>query len=247
MVMVTKPAGKGNKNAYENDYSIFSPLQSWAREHGIAVLALHHTRKGGADDPLEALTGSNGLSACADTTLVLNKDGNGITLYVRGRDVAEKETALIFEGGIWTMIGDAVEARRSTERSRILSALQTADDLMTPAELVAATGMKRNNLDQLLHRMCQDGEVLRPKRGNYCHPDRSDLYTPASPHKNDKIIRSTEELEANTLKALDVSNDPQSYNTTSKAGAVRSPKRKGTSNVENELPEIPEFLRRTRH
>ncbi|WP_161992662.1 AAA family ATPase [Aureimonas leprariae] len=61
-----KPAGVAARNAYENDYSIMAELQGWATEHGVAVVALHHTRKGGADDPLEALSGSNGLSACAE-------------------------------------------------------------------------------------------------------------------------------------------------------------------------------------
>ena len=81
-----KPAGSMARNAYENDYSAWAPLQQWATEFGIAVVGLHHTRKGGADDPLEALSGSNGLSACADTTLVLDSDQDGKTLYVRGRD-----------------------------------------------------------------------------------------------------------------------------------------------------------------
>ena len=43
-----KPAGNGRQNAYESDYSIVSPLQKWATEHGIAVSFYHHTRKGGA-------------------------------------------------------------------------------------------------------------------------------------------------------------------------------------------------------
>jgi AAA domain len=75
-----KPAGNMTRNAYENDYVIWAPLQDWATAHGVAVLGLHHTKKGGADDPLEALSGSNGLSACADTTLVLDSDQNGKTL-----------------------------------------------------------------------------------------------------------------------------------------------------------------------
>lgn len=95
-----KPAGKANANAYENDYACYADLQTWATGNRIAVLALHHTRKGGADDPLEALTGSNGLSAVADTTLVLDRDSNGTTLYVRGRDVEEKETAIRFDAGV---------------------------------------------------------------------------------------------------------------------------------------------------
>jgi hypothetical protein len=61
-----KPAGNPNQNSYESDYSALAGLQRWATDRRVAVVALHHTRKGGADDPLEALSGSNGLSACAD-------------------------------------------------------------------------------------------------------------------------------------------------------------------------------------
>jgi RecA-family ATPase len=123
-----KPAGSMARNSYENDYSAWAELQRWATKHGIAVLGLHHTRKGGADDPLEALSGSNGLSAVADTTLVLDSDQNGKTLYVRGRDVEEKETALIFTAGLWSILGEAADVRRTSERSKILSALLTADE-----------------------------------------------------------------------------------------------------------------------
>lgn len=55
-----KPAGNANRNSYENDYSTFAPLQQWATKHGIAVLALHHTKKGGADDPLDVKRHRNG-------------------------------------------------------------------------------------------------------------------------------------------------------------------------------------------
>jgi len=71
------------------------------------------------DDPLEALSGSNGL--CADTTIVLDQDQNGRTLYVRGRDVEEKETAVIFANGSWSQLGDAADVRRSGERSVIVA------------------------------------------------------------------------------------------------------------------------------
>ena len=54
-----KPPGSMARNAYENDYSTWAPLQHRATEHGIAVLGLHHTKKGGADDPLEALSRLN--------------------------------------------------------------------------------------------------------------------------------------------------------------------------------------------
>ncbi len=94
-----KPAGHVARNSYENDYTALSDLQQWATTHGVSVLVLHHTRKGGADDPLEVLSGSNGLSACADTTLVLDRTAAGMTLYVRVRVPVERD-----HGFRWKMI-----------------------------------------------------------------------------------------------------------------------------------------------
>jgi hypothetical protein len=173
-----KPPGSMARNAYENDYSTWAPLQHWATEHGIAVLGLHHTKKGGADDPLEALSGSNGLSACADTTLVLDSDQNGKTLYVRGRDVEEKETALIFAGGFWSILGEAADVRRSGERNKIIAALTDHGEPMTPLEVSAATRMSGNNVRQLLLKMARASEVYKAGKGHY-------WLEPSNPHNND--------------------------------------------------------------
>jgi hypothetical protein len=162
-----KPPGSMARNAYENDYSTWAPLQHWATSNGVAVLGLHHTKKGGADDPLEALSGSNGLSACADTTLVLDSDQNGKTLYVRGRDVEEKETALIFAGGFWSILGEAADVRRSDERTQIIAALNDHGEPMTPADLSTATGKPGPNVRQLLFKMAKAGEVHKAGGGRY--------------------------------------------------------------------------------
>jgi hypothetical protein len=188
-----KPAGNVARNSYENDYSMLSDLQQWATGQGVSVLVLHHTRKGGADDPLEALSGSNGLSACADTTLVLDRTSAGLTLYVRGRDVDEKETALDFNAGRWTILGEAAAVRRSDERTQILTVLKDATEPMSPAEIGDVTGMARNNAKQFLFQMAKAGEVQKAGRGRYIHPDRSDLAYPDNPpnHANrltDRII-----------------------------------------------------------
>jgi hypothetical protein len=173
-----KPAGTLARNAYENDYSAWAPLQQWATEKRVAVLGLHHTKKGGADDPLEALSGSNGLSACADTTIVLDADQNGRTLYVRGRDVEEKETAVIFVNGAWSVLGNAADVRRSDERSVIVGALTDNGGAMTPADLAAALGKTSNNIRQLLFKMAKAGEVYRVGKNRYwvepVYPPNSD-------------------------------------------------------------------------
>ena len=162
-----KPAGSLARNAYENDYVIWAPLQDWATRHGLAVLGLHHTKKGGADDPLEALSGSNGLSACADTTIVLDSDQNGKTLYVRGRDVEEKETAVIFAGGNWSVLGEASDVRRSDERNTIIEALKDHGEPMTPAEIAAATGTPGGNVRRLLLKMAKAAQVHKVRRSRY--------------------------------------------------------------------------------
>jgi AAA domain len=181
-----KPAGHMTRNAYENDYVIWSPLQDWATCHGIAVLGLHHTKKGGADDPLEAVSGSNGLSACADTTLVLDSDQNGKTLYVRGRDVEEKETALIFAGGNWSILGEASEVRRSDERIGIIAALTDYREPMTPAEISTATGKPAANVRQLLFKMAKAGEIYKVRGGRY-------WLEPLNPHHTDNTDNTSDE------------------------------------------------------
>jgi RecA-family ATPase len=173
-----KPIGHAARNAYENDYEALSDWQQWATEHGMSALALTHTKKGGADDPLESITGSNGQAACADTTLVLDRTAAGFTLYVRGRDVDEKETALDFNVGRWSVLGDAAVVHRTDERTRILDLLEEATEPMSPAEVADALGVPRNNVKQLLFKMGNEGQALRAKRGRYIHPDRTDLNPP---------------------------------------------------------------------
>jgi hypothetical protein len=176
-----KPVGSMARNSYENDYSAWAPLQQWSTENRVAVLGLHHTKKGGAEDPLEALSGSNGLSACADTTIVLDQDQNGRTLYVRGRDVEEKETAVIFEAGNWTVLGEAADVRRSSERSVIIEALKDNPKPMTPSALAAVIGKQPNNIKQLLFKMAKAGVVYRVGDGRYSHepaaPDNPDNHS----------------------------------------------------------------------
>jgi AAA domain len=182
-----KPAGSMARNAYENDYSTWAPLQRWATEKRVAVLGLHHTKKGGAEDPLEALSGSNGLSACADTTIVLDKDQNGCTIYVRGRDVEEKVTAVIFAAGNWTVLGEAADVRRSGERSVIVETLRDNREPMTPTEVAAVLGKQTNNIKQLLFKMAKAGELHRVGKGRYwtdpVHPGNPD--NRSNPDKGD--------------------------------------------------------------
>ena len=191
-----KATAKGkDQTLYEADYLAIKELQSLAMQTGVAIVVVHHTRKSGVEsDPFEKVSGTLGLSGAADTTIILDRDQNGCTLYGRGRDIEEIETAVQFDKFTcrWRALGNASEVRRTDERAEILSALIEATEPMNPRDLSIACGMPRNNTDQLLFKMAKAGEVLKAGRGLYVHPERSDLIPvpPSPPDKNDKKIRN---------------------------------------------------------
>jgi hypothetical protein len=145
---------------------------------------VHHTRKAGSDvDPFEKVSGTLGLSGAADTTIILDMDGSGATIYARGRDIEQIESAVEFDKPScrWRVQGAASEVRRSDERSEILAVLEDAPEPMSPTELAAVTGRKGGAVRKLLHLMMKSGEVRKTKRGKYLHPSRTDLVTDADP------------------------------------------------------------------
>ena len=113
------------QQGYTEDYDSLLALHRLANETGVSSIVLHHTRKMEADDPFDTISGTLGLAGCADTGIVLNRTSRGTSLYVRGRDVEEAEHAITFDKHAcrWTILGNAEEAHRSNERSRILAAL----------------------------------------------------------------------------------------------------------------------------
>jgi RecA-family ATPase len=157
-------------NAYETDYAALSPLQQLASELSLAVVVVHHLRKLESDDPLDAISGTTGLAGAADSVLVLRRIAEGITLYGRGRDIEDIESAMQFSQrtGQWLILGAASEVRKSDQRKSITEALR--DGELSVAQLVAVTRMRRGNLDTLLHKMVKDGDVARPATGRYKLP-----------------------------------------------------------------------------
>lgn len=160
---------------YAYDYRSVTPLKDLADEFGLAIVVIHHTRKAEAGDKLEKVSGTNGLTGAADTTIILDRDGEGVTLSGRGRDIAEFETAMEFQKDNcrWRVLGEAAEVRRSDERKLILDALAEEAEPVGPNVIADVSGMKRDNVRFLLGRMVKAGEVQKIGRGKYLHPDIS--------------------------------------------------------------------------
>ena len=165
-----RPDRNRDEDPYSYDYRSATTLQRLAQEFQIAIIIVHHTRKTAADDYLESISGTNGLTGGSDAVMVLEKGSEGgFVLKGRGRDVEEFETAVRFDKADckWHVIGDAAEARVSDTRAAILAVLGEAAWFMSVSDIAAQVGRARNTVDQQLFKMVKEGVVERKGRGKY--------------------------------------------------------------------------------
>jgi len=86
-------------------------------------VVVHHLNQGQSQDPLQLISGSEGLVGVVDGTMVLRRERgkHDATLHVAGKDIEEeKELALTWDANVtsWTLVGDAEEFRISAFSSR---------------------------------------------------------------------------------------------------------------------------------
>jgi hypothetical protein len=184
LAKVRKPTG--NKPVYESDYDALTGLHRLSHELGIAIVVIHHTRKMAADDLIETVSGSYGLTGAVDTVIVMANKGGSAVLDVRGRDVESADLAVQFSKAScrWTILGTAAEVHQSDQRKRIIAALVDSGEPMRISELMAATWMKRNPLELLLGKLFKEQLIKRIGVGLYAHKD----YTPP-PGPRGKSVR----------------------------------------------------------
>ena len=60
--------------SYSSDYEVIGKLKQFADRYGICILIVHHTRKQPAGDSFEKISGTTGLSGCADGALIMQKE-----------------------------------------------------------------------------------------------------------------------------------------------------------------------------
>lgn len=137
---------KGKSNPYGEDYEALEGLKALADKHSLAVLVIHHLRKAGADDVLDLVSGTTGLTGAADTILILQR-GRGradAVLKITGRDVEETELALKFnkESCCWQLLGNAEDYQRSQQRQDIMNILLNSEEPLSPKEIAEKISKK---------------------------------------------------------------------------------------------------------
>jgi hypothetical protein len=112
------PIADAKSNAYQQEAYVHEKLFNLAQERGIAIIGVTHTRKMKSGDAFSNISGSTGVTATADVSMVLSRtrfEEGAATLEVTGREAEEARLAAEFskETCRWTLKGDArQEARR---------------------------------------------------------------------------------------------------------------------------------------
>ena len=115
-----------------------------------------------AEDIIDEISGSSGMSGAADTILVLTRarsEADGI-LHVTGRDVEEAQLALRKDDHQrWILLGAAKNVERTRIRSEILETIE-AHGSMSPKQVAEFTDKNRSTIRTLMAKMADAGDLL---------------------------------------------------------------------------------------
>ena len=162
--------GKGSM--YSEDYEAISAIKKIADVYGVAILIIHHLKKGMEGDWLSEISGSQGIAGAADTIFSLKRERNSTlgTLHRTGRDVEEKDFIMKLDGYGWILQDDA-EAFTIPEWKRQVLDFLKANPSVTPMQLSTAYGLDAKTAQKHLYRLVKEGTIRKEGYGTYKLPD----------------------------------------------------------------------------
>ena len=89
---------RNDNYSYSSDYDVIGKMKKIADKHSICIILVHHTRKQGADDKFDMISGTNGLLGAADGAFILCKEkrtSNAAVLDISGRDQQDQKLYLV--------------------------------------------------------------------------------------------------------------------------------------------------------
>lgn len=153
---------------YASDYEDLSAIKKLADRYSIAAVVVHHVRKQGDNDIFNKVSGTMGITGCADTTIVLEKESrmsDMASLYLVGRDIEYQQLKVRFSDCEWELLER--KDRADMEKERIPQALLRVIDFMaerwewegTVTELLEEMGdidIRANELGKFLSQYNED-------------------------------------------------------------------------------------------
>src|SRR5699024_7430445 len=127
----------GDRYSYASDYDIISQLKTFADDHNICILIVHHTRKQQSEDSFEMISGTTGLLGCADGAFLMHKEkrtDHRAILDIVGRDQPDQRLRLLRNEETLTWILERADCELWREPSDPL--LEQVAQLVTPEQPV---------------------------------------------------------------------------------------------------------------
>jgi DNA-binding transcriptional ArsR family regulator len=169
-----KMLGINDLNDYSQTVDGLSALKAIADDLDIAVIAIHHNRKGGNDDidHMESALGSTGINATADCTLTMRrKRGTGeATLSVTGRDIEDASYSLSWDRELctWAVSGQgALKPSLPEAQRQIIGLLESEERNGTTGEIAEAIEKTKQAANNILSRMKEGRLIENPNRGQW--------------------------------------------------------------------------------
>jgi hypothetical protein len=208
------------ESSYQRDYRVGSALKALIDDRpGSALVVAHHDRKAGADDFVDAVSGTHGLAGAADTIIVLVRartEGSGL-LKVTGRDVDEAEYAVEFKGGsTWELAGHSLTAalaQAATVRAtagvgdtmaRVVGFVAAHAQGVRAPEVAAGLGLDRHSARTYLARAADSDRLVRLGRGLYGPPSTpvASVASVAFPGSDDQEVQHMQRSQQAQLGLL---------------------------------------------
>lgn len=170
LARVRGPASR-DMSSYDADYRAVCLAKEIADKHRVPFVIVHHTRKAGAADFLDEVSGTQGVAGAADTVLVLKRMRGkaDAVLHVTGRDVEETSIALSFAAdlGAWQMSATPADEIMLGDTRAVILRYVREHEGDRPKEIAEGTGLDAATVRQTVVRMADDGQLDTDGKGRY--------------------------------------------------------------------------------
>ncbi len=183
-----RPSARPGQGAYQEDYFFAGRLQGLAIERDVAIVAVHHDRKQGANDFIDSVSGTHGLTGAADCVLLLTREraSKDALLMMTGRDIeSEDPWQLRRQGARWSMAG-TVDSRTfaatnglGEDAGKVVAFVNHAAGPVTPSQVADGLDLTAKQAADALRRLTATGRLVKPARGLYASPDHGGRAVPS--------------------------------------------------------------------
>jgi hypothetical protein len=165
--------GRADQNDLAEMTAQLGQMQRMAQDKGVTILFVDHHRKNGnaPDDPIDDILGSTGKAAVVDAAMGLYRERgkHEFTLRVTGRDLEEKELALIWDGQLccWQSLGDAGGVRPDTLKGGIVETIDQLEELgqmATVTRIAQYLGKDTGNISRALNDLIAAGKIAKGEK-----------------------------------------------------------------------------------